>query len=164
MRNLERACWFGNSQHLKTVSSHFDDHQDGLDLDLGSCRGIGDEEIQTHGVGEAGLDGHLVHGVGIVVGLVDTLGFVAASGCCSCIETVLDVLARVDHDDRVRNGGIALDRSDGPVEVDTKTGVQAGEIHRHVPSNAADLLPWPDRVVILDLDSFWDERWLGGVL
>ena len=165
MRNLERACWFGNSQHLKTVSSHFDDHQDGLDLDLGSCRGIGDEEIQTHGVGEAGLDGHLVHGVGIVVGLVDTLGFVAASGCCSCIETVLDVLARVGNDDDAGNGGIALDRSDrsvGLAAVDTKTCVRAGEIPRHVPPNAAGLVPWHD-VVVLDRDSFWEVGWFGGV-
>ena len=62
----------------------------------------------------------------------------------------------------MRDGGIALDRSDGLVEVDTKTGVWVGESPRHVLPNAAGLVPWHD-VVILDLDLFWEAWRLGGV-
>ena len=163
MRNLERDWRLGNSQHSQTVSSHFDDHEVTLDRDHGSCSGIGYEESQTRGVGEGGHDDHLGHGVGSVVGLAGTLGFVAMTGCCSGIGTVLDVLAKVGNDDHTGNGGIALDRSDGLVEVDTKTCVQAAaEIPCHVPSNAADLVPCHG-VAILDLDSFREAWRLGGV-
>ena len=162
MRNLELAWRLGNSQHSQTVSSHFDDHEVTLDRDHGSCSGIGYEESQTRGVGEGGHDDHLGHGVGSVVGLVGTFASVAMSGCCSCIGTDLGLPDRTEDDDHVGNGGIALDRSDGLVEVDTKTGVWVGESPRHVLPNAAGLVPWHDDVV-LDLDSFREAWRLGGV-
>ena len=151
-----------NLQHSQTVSSHLDDHEDWLVHDHGSCRGTGDEESQTHGVGEGGLEDHLGHGVGSVVGLVGTFASVAMSGGCSCIETDLGLPDRTEDDDHMRDGDIALDRSDGLVEVDTKTGVWVGESPRHVLPNAAGLVPWHDDVV-LDHDSLWEAWRLGGV-